>query len=521
MLLSDHRGLVPRVPRDGSHDLRRPGGRSAAYSERFVRRPRGRRSPSRHQRALQPRRLADDGVPHGRRPADHRRHVRRRGSDDGRADPGGRGVRGERRALGHRSRDQPGHGRHGRRGVHGRHGAACRRGGARRDRSTRTFDEEHGGFGVEPKFPHTAPVQLALALFRDSRRRAVAARSPNARSTRCGTAGYGTGRRAASPATRQRATGAAARREAARDQRRAARASMPEATTVLGRPADGSGLRLDRPLHHRRRSAMPPVAITAATPTACCTRMATPRRRRRSSGPRRCSAMRDSARDALASFERVLLACYKPGAGARALRRRRGVACADCSATRSRPSARCSTRTSLTGGEPYQMMAEEFGHFSPAISWDAERRRILRSGGATTTSACCGRDGPRLSLNAEAASRWPGLQRISREFDFGPLRRRRPARRGPPGGRRRARSPRTTCWRRGRWDKLPRRTANFCKPLTANCKLTMATIPTTDPLAALTADTARPQRRAARAHHLLGRPLRIARAAVHARSRGR
>src|SRR5262245_28817817 len=31
-----------------------------------------------------------------------------------------------------------------------------------------TFDEEHGGFGVEPKFPHAAPVQLALALFRET-----------------------------------------------------------------------------------------------------------------------------------------------------------------------------------------------------------------------------------------------------------------------------------------------------------------------------------------------------------------
>lgn len=31
-----------------------------------------------------------------------------------------------------------------------------------------TFDEEGGGFGVEPKFPHTAPLHLAMALFRES-----------------------------------------------------------------------------------------------------------------------------------------------------------------------------------------------------------------------------------------------------------------------------------------------------------------------------------------------------------------
>src|ERR1051326_1803043 len=31
-----------------------------------------------------------------------------------------------------------------------------------------TFDEIHGGFGVEPKFPHAAPLHLALALFEDT-----------------------------------------------------------------------------------------------------------------------------------------------------------------------------------------------------------------------------------------------------------------------------------------------------------------------------------------------------------------
>ena len=32
-----------------------------------------------------------------------------------------------------------------------------------------SFDEEHGGFGSEPKFPLVAPLELALALYRDSR----------------------------------------------------------------------------------------------------------------------------------------------------------------------------------------------------------------------------------------------------------------------------------------------------------------------------------------------------------------
>src|SRR5204863_4575889 len=31
-----------------------------------------------------------------------------------------------------------------------------------------TFDEEFGGFGTEPKFPHVAPLHLALDLFIES-----------------------------------------------------------------------------------------------------------------------------------------------------------------------------------------------------------------------------------------------------------------------------------------------------------------------------------------------------------------
>src|SRR4051812_24954897 len=31
-----------------------------------------------------------------------------------------------------------------------------------------SFDEVHGGFGSEPKFPHTAPLHLAMVLFRES-----------------------------------------------------------------------------------------------------------------------------------------------------------------------------------------------------------------------------------------------------------------------------------------------------------------------------------------------------------------
>ena len=31
-----------------------------------------------------------------------------------------------------------------------------------------SFDSDHGGFGVEPKFPLAPPLELALAAYRDS-----------------------------------------------------------------------------------------------------------------------------------------------------------------------------------------------------------------------------------------------------------------------------------------------------------------------------------------------------------------
>ena len=37
------------------------------------------------------------------------------------------------------------------------------------DRIFSTFDEDHGGFGIEPKFPLVAPVHLALDLFAETR----------------------------------------------------------------------------------------------------------------------------------------------------------------------------------------------------------------------------------------------------------------------------------------------------------------------------------------------------------------
>jgi uncharacterized protein len=51
------------------------------------------------------------------------------------------------------------------------------------DQVDASFDDEHGGFGEAPKFPHAAPVHLALALFREEgseRHRDIAIRTLDA-----------------------------------------------------------------------------------------------------------------------------------------------------------------------------------------------------------------------------------------------------------------------------------------------------------------------------------------------------
>ena len=130
----------------------------------FVADPRRRRSPARHQRALQPRRLADDGVPDPRRRRAGRRHLRRAAVGwptccervaDAFAPAGSRASA---RA---RERDAP--------ARRSSRGGRLRPGTARSSWSTSAFDAQHGGFGGAPKFPHVAPVHLALRAVSRSR----------------------------------------------------------------------------------------------------------------------------------------------------------------------------------------------------------------------------------------------------------------------------------------------------------------------------------------------------------------
>ena len=277
----DHRGVVPGLPRDGSHHLRGSRGRRAGPRS-LRRRSRRHRPPSRHQRALQPRRLADDGLPDG---------GRRVSSPAAPSCPRiGCRACSTRVAVGVRTRRPRITGR--RREDRGREPPMPVADAPRIDADTQliesvfaTFDEEHGGFGVEPKFPHTAPLHLAMALFRetgDDRWRTIVERTLDAMAE--GGLWDARGGGFYRYSTRARLA-AAAHREAARDQRRAA-ARLRGGGAGLRRQVDRDRCAAIAGFITGALRAESRAATAAATPTGCSTWTATPRPPARWSAPR-------------------------------------------------------------------------------------------------------------------------------------------------------------------------------------------------------------------------------------------
>ena len=260
-------------------------------------------------------------------------------------------------------------------------------------------------------------MQLALALFRDSedaRWRVVAERTLD---------GMWDG------GLRDHASGGFFRYAAARDWRdppaetlletnAALLALYAEASTVLGRPADRErtaaiarfimstlrdpaggfyGSDADRLLYADANAAAASALLRAAAMLGDS----------------------DLARDALASFERVLLACYKPGAGvahsADASASVRGLLGDQVAVIGALLDAH-----DLTGGEPYQMMAEEFGHFIARDLWDAEGGGFFDRATRPDDIGLLQRRRIPFVANAEAAIALARLHRISLEFDFAP-----------------------------------------------------------------------------------------------------
>jgi uncharacterized protein len=230
-----------------------------------------------------------------------------------------------------------------------------------------SYDESHGGFGIEPKFPLVAPLRLALAMYGetgDPRWRAIVERTLDAMS------GGG---------LRDRQDHAFFRYATTRDWQLPHKEKLLEtnasllsiyaqAAAMLGRDADRAcvaGLvafitgRLGAAGGGYYGSDGDTALYLDSNATATTALLA-------------ASAVLDQpdiARAALSSFERVLLACYRPGGGVAHYldgdARVRGLLVDQIAAMDALVAA-----FDLTEDEPYRMMAEEIGHYAVQTLWD-------------------------------------------------------------------------------------------------------------------------------------------------------
>jgi uncharacterized protein len=248
------------------------------------------------------------------------------------------------------------------------------------------FDDEYGGFGAEPKFPLPAPLRLALALWqahRDARHETILVTSLDAM-------GWG--------GLYDEADGGFFRYAAGRDWRQPHTAKLLEPNAALLRLYLDAGTTLAIARFSERGADVLRYLQTwladpvdggwacaqhadngyHATPAAGRSGMAAPPVSARLyadanaamvSAALHASAIfgDDGLRDfALKSLERVLLACYKPGAGVAHYHDGVRGLLADQVAM----AAACLDAFAVTENIVYEMMAEELMHFAVRTMWN-------------------------------------------------------------------------------------------------------------------------------------------------------
>jgi len=280
-----------------------------------------------------------------------------------------------------------------------------------------TFDAEFGGFGIEPKFPHTAPLHLAMALFRDTgtdRWKRIVERTLDA------IADGGLWDREAGGFCRYAATRdwQLPHKEKLLDTNALLLRAYAEAALVFGRPQDRDRcaaiayfittvLRSDQGGYHGSDADL--VLYADANATAVGALLAA------------AAVLEDAAlaREALTSLERVVLACYKPGFGLAHYFEQtahvRGLLVDQISMIGALLDAH-----DVSDSEPYRMMAEELGHYMVRQLWDADDGgffdRVLMSDDVGLLRT---RRKPFVG-NTDAAIVCDRLHRAGHEFDFGP-----------------------------------------------------------------------------------------------------
>jgi uncharacterized protein YyaL (SSP411 family) len=279
------------------------------------------------------------------------------------------------------------------------------------------FDEAHGGFGVEPKFPHTAPLHLAMWLFRHTgaeRWRAIVERTLDAM--------WNGG-------LRDPTNGGFYRYATARDWQRPHQEKLLETNAALLRAYAESAAVFGRAVDRDRCGALSAFLTTALRADgggyygSDADRVLYADANAAAAGALLSAAalIGDSAlaQEAILSFERVVLACYKPGLGIAHYfdgnARVRGLL-ADQVATM----AALLEAHDLTDGEPYRMMAEELGHFIVHDMWDGRAGGFFDRVKADDDIGLLRTRRKPFHGNAEAAAVLARIDRLGHEFDFQP-----------------------------------------------------------------------------------------------------
>ena len=280
-----------------------------------------------------------------------------------------------------------------------------------------SFDDVFGGFGDEPKFPHTAPLHLALALFQDThdeRWQAIIERTLDAM---------------ADGGLWDRDTGGFHRYATRRDWQLPQREKLLETNAALLRVYASAAAALGRDVDRDRSAGIARFITTAlradkggyhgsdADTTLFADANAVAAR-----ALLETATLLDDSRlgqEALDSFERTVMLCYRPGEGLAhyfdGAARVRGLLADQIEAAAALLDAHA-----ITDAEPYKMMAEELGHFVVRVMWDATEGGCFDR---ATTQDDVGllrvRRKPYVG-NAEAASVFARLNAVSHEFDFAP-----------------------------------------------------------------------------------------------------
>ena len=279
-----------------------------------------------------------------------------------------------------------------------------------------TFDEQYGGFGVEPKFPHTAPLLLAMALFRETRAdhwRSIVERTLDAMAdgplwdTRAG--GF---YRYASTRDWQ-----LPHEEKLLETNAAVLRACAEAAVTFGRAVDRdrtakitnfitTGLKVEGGGY--RGSDADAVLYADANALAASALLAA------------ATVLEDSelARDALASFERVMLACYRPGGGLAHHANPAGSAIRGLLADHVAAIVALLDAHDVSDGEPYRMMAEELGHVVVRDMWDGRLGGFFDRAPSPDDLGLLRRRRKPFVSNAEAAIAFARLSRLEQRKGF-------------------------------------------------------------------------------------------------------